>query len=72
MSISYKRLFHLLLDKNMKPSDLLSEITWPTISKLQKNEDVHTKTIGKICKLLNCQPGDIMEYVPSPDDEPEK
>ena len=39
-----------------------------TVNQLRKNESVTTDTIGKICALLHCQPGDIMEYRPEEDD----
>lgn len=35
-----------------------------TLTKMRNNEDVSTKTINRFCEVLNCQPGDIMEYVP--------
>ena len=64
LSISYKRLWHLLLDKGLNKSRLReSGIHSSTIAKLDKGEAVSTDTIEKLCALLNCQPGDIMEYV---------
>ena len=40
-----------------------------TVNKLKKNERINTDTINSLCKLLECQPGDILEYVPDvPDD----
>ncbi len=35
----------------------------PTVTKLQKNGNIDTVTIDKLCRLLECQPGDIMEYI---------
>jgi DNA-binding Xre family transcriptional regulator len=65
MGISYKPLFHLLVDKGMKGTDLTKEgvISAPTLAKLNKGESVDGKIIAKLCDHLNCQPGDIMEYV---------
>lgn len=65
MSISYKKLFHLLVDKNMKDVDLrkAADISAPTMTKLRQDKVVQTDIIGKICKVLSCQPGDIMEYI---------
>lgn len=69
MGISYKKLWHLLLDKGMNKSRLRENgIHSSTIAKMNKGEDISTETIKKICKLLDCQPGDIMEYV-NDDDE---
>jgi len=66
MSISFKKLFHLLVDKNMKDVDLrkAAEISAPTMAKLRQNKVIQTDIIGKICNALKCQPGDIMEYIP--------
>jgi DNA-binding Xre family transcriptional regulator len=71
MSISYKKLFHLLVDKKMKDVDLrkAADISAPTMAKLRQNKVVQTDIIGKICKALDCQPGDIMEYIPDSSEE---
>lgn len=64
MSLSYKKLFHLLLDRNIKRGELqeMAGITANIMARLSHNEIVRTDTIQKICKALDCQPGDIMEY----------
>ena len=61
---NYKRLWHILLDKNMKKKDLakLAEVSTYTINKLNKNENVTVEVLGKICKALNCALDDIMEF----------
>jgi DNA-binding Xre family transcriptional regulator len=66
MGISYKPLFKLLIDRGIKKSDLkdLVGISLPTLAKLSKGEPISGTTIEKLCKYFNCQPGDIMEYVP--------
>lgn len=66
MSISYKKLFHLLVDMNMKDVELrkAAGISAPTMAKLRQDRIIQTDIIGKICEALNVQPGDIMEYVP--------
>jgi putative transcriptional regulator len=71
MSISYKKLFHLLIDKGIKDSNLrkLSGISAPTMAKLKQDKVVQTDIISKVCAALNCQPGDIMEYIPEQKDE---
>lgn len=65
MPISYKKLFHLLIDKGIKDSDLrkLSGISAPTMAKIKQDKIIQTDIINKICAALDCQPGDIMEYV---------
>lgn len=69
MGISYKKLFELMETKGIKKFDLRKSGLSPTIvDRLVKNNNVNTSTIVELCKLLDCQPGDILEYVP--DDEP--
>ena len=63
MSISYKKLWKLLIDKDMKKKDLqqLAGISSASITKLAKNENVNTEIIEKICVALQCDVSDIME-----------
>jgi DNA-binding Xre family transcriptional regulator len=42
----------------------MADISSPTMAKLSKHEIVSLEIINKICKALNCQPGDILEYIP--------
>lgn len=65
MTISYKKLWKLLIDKDMKKKDLQirAQISPASIAKLSKNENVTTEIILKICKALNCDVSDIMEVV---------
>lgn len=69
MPIKYNKLFLLLEKKGHSATYWLRqhEIHPNTVNKLRKNERVNTDTINQLCKLLDCQPGDIMEYVPDPD-----
>ena len=66
MAISYKRLWKLLIDKDMKKRDLeeLAGISHYTINKLNRGENVTTEVLGKICIALNCTMDDIMEIIP--------
>ncbi len=63
MAISYKKLWKLLIDKDMKKKDLqqLAGISSASITKLAKNENVNTEIIEKICVALQCDVSDIME-----------
>lgn len=63
MVISYKKLWKLLIDKNMKKGELqqLANISSSSIAKLGKNENVNTDILVRICKALNCGLEDIME-----------
>ncbi len=63
MAISYKKLWKLLIDKDMKKKDLqtLSGVSSATITKLGRNENVNTEVLQKICTALQCDISDIME-----------
>ncbi len=65
MAVSYKRLWKLLIDKNMKKNDLEREakLTHYALSKLSQGKDVSTEVLGKICETLNCNIDDIIEFV---------
>ena len=74
MTISYKKLWKLLIDKDMKKKDLCvsAGISHASMAKLGKNENVTTDVLVKICNALDCDIGDIMEVVPeqhSPDNK---
>ena len=66
MVISYKKLWRLLIDRNMKKKDLIemTGISPSTITRLGHDDSINTDVIVKICKGLNCDIGDIMELVP--------
>lgn len=66
MSISFKKLWHILLDRDMKKKDLaaLAGLTPYMMKKLTHDENVSTEVIGKICKALSCNMDDILEYIP--------
>ena len=65
MTVSYNKLWKLLIDKRMNKSDLREAVkTSPnTIAKLGKNEPVSLDILIRICKVLACDIGDIMEVV---------
>jgi len=63
MGIKYYKLFDLLNRRGMKKTDLLGIVSSPTLAKLSKGETITTEIVEKICLRLDCQPGDIMEYV---------
>ena len=62
--MKYYKLFIMLDKKGMKRTDLLKVVSSVTLAKLGKGESVTTDILCKICAFLNCQPGDIMEYIP--------
>lgn len=66
MAVSYKKLWKILIDKDMKKKDLakLADVSTYTITKMSKGENVTTDILGKICKVLECNVEDIMEFIP--------
>jgi len=66
MGISYKPLFRLLLERDMKKTDLKEAcgLSLNVIAKLSKNEPVSMENLQKLCAFFNCQFSDIVEYIP--------
>ena len=66
MTVSYKKLWKLLIDRDMKKKDLLAAagISQSSLSKMKKNENVNMDIVVKVCKALNCDICDIVEIVP--------
>lgn len=65
MSVSYKKLWKLLIDNDMKKKDLQEKagLTSYAMNKLSRDEDVTTETLGKVCSALNCKTDDIIEFI---------
>ena len=65
MAISYKKLWKLLIDCDMKKKDLMaiSGVSQLSVNKMGKNENVNTEVLVRICQALNCDIGDIAEIV---------
>ena len=70
MEVSYKKLWKILIAKDMKKKDLQAEagISWASVTKLSKGETVSMEVLMKVCKTLNCDIGDIMELIPTEED----
>ena len=66
MAVSYKKLWKLLIDKDIKKKDLCSMagISPATITKMGKNGHVTTEILVKICTALDCRMDDIVEFIP--------
>ena len=65
MSVTYKKLRLMLVEKDMKKKDLqaLAGLTHHEMLKLRNDMNISTEPIGKICKALDCQADDIMEFI---------
>ena len=63
MAISYKKLWKLLIDRDLKKKDLqqMSGVSAASITKMGRNENVNTEIIEKRCLALDCDVADIME-----------
>jgi len=66
VGISYRPLWIQLAQKEMKKTDLykIANISTSTLAKLSKNQPIDGKILEKLCSSLQCQPVDIIEYVP--------
>ena len=70
MAVSYKKLWKLLIDRDMMKKDLAAaaDISNYTISKMSKGENVTVEILGKICRALDCKIDDIMEFITDKED----
>ena len=66
MAVSYKKLWKLLIDKDMKKKDLCSKagISSASVTKMGENGHVTTEVLAKICTALECSVDEIMEIFP--------
>lgn len=63
----YDKFFELMKKRGLKQIDLRAQGVHPrTFQKLQNGDLIRSDTIDELCRLLDCQPGDLMEYVPAP------
>ena len=67
MEISYKRLWKMLIDKDLKKKDLpgLAGISQSSVAKMSRGEPVNMEIILKICTALQCDISDVCEAVPA-------
>ncbi|QNK41584.1 helix-turn-helix domain-containing protein [Caproicibacter fermentans] len=65
MPISYKKLFVLMQEKGLTTYRIRKEsiLSQSTLQNLRRGDNVSTEAIATLCRILHCQPGDIMEYV---------
>lgn len=75
MAVSYKKLFHLMIEKNIAAPQLQKQAGFSgnILTRLRRNNYVSLQSIETICKVLDCKVDDILEFVPDgidPDGEP--
>ena len=73
MAVSYKKLFHMLIDRNMTAAELQKEAGYSAniSSRMRRNEYVSLDSIEKICRVLGCKVDDIVEFLPDEDNDVE-
>ena len=66
LEVSYKKLWIELVKRDMNKTELVKEagISWTSVTKMSKNENVSMEVLKKVCKALNCNIGDIMDIFP--------
>jgi DNA-binding Xre family transcriptional regulator len=66
MGLSYKPLWVQLVQRDMKKKDLmaLAKLSPTIVARMSKNKPIDGSTLERICAALQCQPGDVIEYVP--------
>lgn len=66
MAITYKKLFHMLIDRDMTPAQLQKEAGYSAniSTRLRRDHYVSLESMEKICRVLNCNVDDIIEFIP--------
>ena len=66
MAVTYRKLWHILIDRKLMKKDLeeMAGITHYQMCKLARDKDVTTDVLGAVCKALNVNVEDIMDFVP--------
>ncbi len=69
MAVSYKKLFHMLIDRNMTAAELQKEAGYSAniSTRMRRDEYVSLESMGKICQVLGCKVDDIVEFIPDKD-----
>lgn len=65
MAVSYKRLFHLLIEKDMTNAQLMEQAGFSAniITRLKRNEYVSMESLENICRVMDCGVDDILEFI---------
>ncbi|NLD24824.1 MAG: helix-turn-helix transcriptional regulator [Bacteroidales bacterium] len=66
MAVSYKKLFHVMIEKNITNAQLQKQAGFSAniITRLKRDDYISLETIESICKVINCKVDDILEFVP--------
>ena len=71
MAITYKKLFHMLIDREMTPAQLQKEAGYSAniSTRLRRDYYVSLESMEKICRVLNCKVDDIIEFIPNEEEK---
>ena len=71
MAVNYKKLFHLMIEKNLSNSDLKRKAGFSgnILTRLKRNRYVSLESIESLCRVLECGVDDILEFVPEEETE---
>ena len=71
MAVTYKKLFHLMIDEGISNAELMERagVSANIITKLKRDHYLSLDTIEKICQALNCGVDDILEFLPDAKEE---
>ena len=71
MAITYKKLFHMLIDREMTPAQLQKEAGYSAniSTRLRRYHYVSLESMEKICRVLNCKVDDIIEFIPNEEEK---
>ena len=71
MAVSYKRLWKLLIDKDMRKKDLeeQAKVSHYTVSKMYRGENITIDMLERICTALHCTPDNVMEFIPDKEND---
>ncbi len=71
MAVSYKKLFHMLIDRNMTAAELQKEAGYSAniSTRMRRDEYVSLESMEKICRVLDCKVDDVVEFVPDKENE---
>lgn len=66
MAVTYKKLFHLLIDRGIQPSELTEKAGFSAniLTRLRRDQYISLDSIEKICLALSCKADDILEFIP--------
>ncbi len=69
MAVSYKKLFHLMIERDMTNAELQKEAGFSAniITRLKRNGYISLDSVESICRVMNCGVDDILEFVPDED-----